>query len=117
MKAVKLSWRDLAGELMGWRDYRSDGRKKLDAIECQHISDEACLKAVVEAFLLGEGRYQPSWRRLIHQLHKAEETSIAEKIKTNAELQRGERVYFDESLSSVHVCGRQSESMYVPLTC
>ena len=73
---------------MGW--YTSIDRKKLDAIERQHTSDDARLKAVVEAFLLGEGHYQPSWRMLIHRLHTAGETSVAEKIKTNAEPQQGE---------------------------
>ena len=66
--------------------------EKLDAIQRQHVSDEACLKAVVEVFLLGKGRYQPSWRRLIHSLHKAGESHLAEKIKTNAEPHRGEWV-------------------------
>jgi hypothetical protein len=92
VKTVK-SWRKLARMLMGLRDFiLNDGRKKLDAIERQHISDEARLKAVVEAFLLGESEYQPSWRMLIHALHKAGETDIAEKIKTNAEPQQGEWV-------------------------
>ena len=78
---------------MGWVDYKgSEGQKKLDAIEHQHISDEACLKVVVEAFLLGEGEYQPSWRMLIYALHWAEESHLAEKIKTNAEPQQGEWV-------------------------
>ena len=82
----------MAEELMGWIDYESLDQKKLDAIERQHISNEARLKAVVEAFLLGEGHRQPSWRRLIHALHCAGETSLAEKIKTNAEPQQGEWV-------------------------
>ena len=92
VKTVRLSWRKLAEGLMHWYDYSSDNRKKLDAIERQHTSDEARLKAVVEAFLLGEGRYQPSWRMLIHRLHEAGETNVAEKIKTNAEPQQGEWV-------------------------
>ena len=72
---------------MGWGDYKgSDGQKKLDAIERQHTSDDGRLKAAVEAFLLGEGRYQPSWRMLIHRLQKAGETSVAEKIKTNTKV-------------------------------
>ena len=79
---------------MDWDDYEgSEGRKKLDAIERQYTSDDARLKAVVEAFLLGEGRHQPSWRMLIHALYEAGETSVAEKIKTNAEPQQGEWVY------------------------
>ena len=92
VKTVRLSWRDLAEWLLVWYDSNSDDRKKLDAIKRQHTSDDARLKAVVEAFLLGEGRHQPSWRRLIHQLHYAGETSMAEKIKTNAEPQQGEWV-------------------------
>ena len=76
---------------MGWTDFEgSDDRKKLDIIECQHMSNNARLKAVVEAFLLGEGLYRPSWRMLIHALHKTGETHMAEKIKTNAEPQQGE---------------------------
>jgi hypothetical protein len=78
--------------LMGWSDFFSKDQKKLDAIEHQHISDEACLKAVVEAFLLGEGKHQPSWRMLIHALHKTEQSHLAETIKTSAEPQQGERV-------------------------
>ena len=81
------SWRTLAAGLMGYKG--SEGRKKLDVIQRQHISDDARLKAVVEAFLLGEGDYRPSWRTLIHQLHWAGKTNVAEKIKTNGELQKG----------------------------
>jgi hypothetical protein len=93
VKTVRLSWRKLAKGLMGWLDYEWSGdRKKLDAIQRQHFSDEARLKAMVEAFLLGEGEYQPSWRMLIHALHQAGETDMAEKIKTNAEPQQGEWV-------------------------
>ena len=80
-------WRQLAKELMG--RYSSEGQKKLDAIERQHTCDDARLKAVVEAFLLG---YRPSWRMLIHVLHEAGETNVAEKIKTNAEPHHGEWV-------------------------
>ena len=93
VKTVRLRWRELAKRLMGWRDYvGSDGQKKLDAIERQHISDDACLKAVVEVFLLREGVYQPSWRRLTHVLYSAQESCLAEKVKTNAEPQQGEWV-------------------------
>ena len=90
MKTV--SWRELAKWLMGWFDSDDEDQKKLDTIECQHTSNNARLKAVVEAFLLGEGLYQPSWRMLIHRLHCAGETSVAEKIKANAEPQQGEWV-------------------------
>ena len=69
-----------------------DGQKKLDAIQRQHVADEARLKAVLEAFLLGEGRHQPSWRCVIHALYRVGESHLAEKIKTNAEPQQGEWV-------------------------
>ena len=87
---MRLSWRELALWLMGWDDYRSDDRKKIDVIQHQHTSDEVRLEAVVEAFLLGEGKHRPSWRMLIHQLYKAGESHLAEEIKTNAEPHPGE---------------------------
>ena len=61
----------------------------------QHGSDEACLKAVVETFLLGEGVYQPSWRRVIHALHDANESHLADQIKSYAEPVQG--------LSLIHI--------------
>ena len=79
---------------MNWFKFNG-GDKKLDAIQRQHVSDEGCLKAIVEAFLLGEGRYQPSWRRVIHALHKAGKSHLAEKIKANAEPVQGESVWDD----------------------
>ena len=63
---------------------------KLDAIRDQHGSDEeACLKAVIEAFLRGEG-LQPSWRRVICALYEAGENHIAHDIITYAEPVQGE---------------------------
>jgi hypothetical protein len=92
VKTVRLSWKELAKELLNWYNFSDDDRKKLDAIERRHVSDGARLKAVVEAFLLGEGYYQPSWRMLIHALHQAQQSHVAEKIKTNAEPHQGEWV-------------------------
>jgi hypothetical protein len=93
VKTVRMSWRELAGWLMGWLDIEGlEDKKILDAIQHQYTSDEGCLKALVEAFLQGVGMYQPSWRRLIHALHGADEGHLAEKIKTNAEPQQGEWV-------------------------
>ena len=92
VKTVRLSWRELAGELLVWYDLNSDGRKKLDAIERENVSDESRLLAVVAAFIRGEGPFQPSWRMLIHRLHEAGETDLAERIKTNAERHQGEWV-------------------------
>ena len=82
-----------------WRNFGDDisgiglGYSKLDDIQRQHGSDEACLKAVVEAFLLGEGYYQPSWRRVIHALHRANESHLADQIKIYAEPVQGECVW------------------------
>ena len=68
---------------------------ELDTIPDEHGSDEeACLKAVIEAFLRGESLYQPSWRRMIHVLYhvvKAGETHIAQDIISYAEPVEGER--------------------------
>ena len=63
---------------------------KLDDIIRQHDSDEARLKAVIEAFLLGEGRYQPSWRRVIHALNGAGESQVAHDIESYAEAVQSE---------------------------
>ena len=61
-----------------------------DSIKHQHVSDEACLKAVVEKFLLGEGRYQPSWRRVICSLDRTNEVQLADKIRSFGEPVQGE---------------------------
>ena len=86
-EAVKRvrSWRKLGEELLG----EFSGRDKLNAIERQHDSDEARLKSVIEVFLLGEGLYQPSWRRVIHELHKAGESQVAHDIESYAEVVQG----------------------------
>ena len=79
---------------MGWLEYTGGpSHEKLDAIQRQHVSDEARLKALLEPFLFGEGRYQPSWRRVIHVLHKAGESHLAKEIKANAERVQGECVW------------------------
>ena len=59
------------------------------AIEPEHSSDETKLKAVVKSFLLG-GDCQPTWRRVIHQLHVADEIPAARYIITYAEAVEGE---------------------------
>ena len=77
---------------------------KLDAIQHQHVSDEACLKALVEAFLLGEGHYhQPLWRRVIHALHRAGESHLAEEIKANAEPVQGKCVWMLCNVGQQHM--------------
>ena len=83
MERVK-SWRKL-GE--GFGLFHS----QLDDIQCQHGSDrESCLKAVVEEFLLGEGRYNPSWRRVIYALDMIDEIHLADKVKDYGESVQGE---------------------------
>ena len=62
----------------------------LDGIQGQQVSDEACLKAVIEDFLSGKGRYQhPSWRVVIWYLYKANEIQLAEHIRSFAEPVKG----------------------------
>ena len=53
-------------------------------------SDEAHLTAIVDRFLQGGGRYQPSWRRLIYSLVGVEEIQLADKIRSFAEPVQGE---------------------------
>ena len=88
--------RGLGNWLLGWWSY------KLNDIERQHVSDEACLKAVVETFLVGKGVYQPSWRAVIHALHNAGESRLAKEIKTNAEPHQGE--WAGDLMISVYHC-------------
>lgn len=78
-------WSKLGEKLMGWYSWDSEDQKKLHAIRCRYTSDEARIKAVVEAFLVGKGEYPPSWRRVIHALHQAYESHLAERIKAYAE--------------------------------
>ena len=77
-------WRDLGTWLLS--DFVGS---KVDDINHQHDSDEACLKAVIEAFLIGKG-HQPSWRKVIHVLHVAGESQIAHDIESFAEAVQGE---------------------------
>ena len=79
------------------RDWREFGKRllvisELDAIHRQHRHDvEACLKAVIEAFLR-EDLYQHSWRNVIDTLYKAGENHIAHNIIAYAEPVEGECV-------------------------
>ena len=62
-----------------------------DNIQRQHVSDEACLKAVIEHFLSGKSLFykQPSWRAIIWSLYKANEIQLAEHIRSFAEPVQG----------------------------
>ena len=81
------SWRTL-GQHVYWF---SSG---LGAIQRQHVSDEACLKTVIEDFLGGKSRYhQPSWRGLIWSLYQSNENQLAEHIRSCAEPVQGNEFY------------------------
>ena len=66
---------------------------KLNVIQHQHRLNEVCLKAVIKAFLRGEGHYQPSWRVVIDALYWAGENHIAHDIIAYAEPVPGECVW------------------------
>ena len=73
----------------------------IPSIQHQHDSDEACLKAVVERFLLGEGRYQPSWRAVIFSLDWADESHLADQIRSYGE--PGEPVQGESTCTCVYL--------------
>ena len=64
---------------------------KLDEMQQQYVSDEDCLKAVVECFLKGDSLLfkQPSWRAVIWSLYGVNEFRLAEQIKSYAEPVQG----------------------------
>ena len=98
VKGVR-DWREFSTWTLG----RYTQKDKLDAIHRQHGSDvEACLRAVIESFLRGEGLYQPSWRRVIYALYKAGENHIAHDIIAYAEPVQGECVCYDCGFQSHH---------------
>ena len=87
VKGVRnLSLRELGRHLLG-----SHGVQKQADILCQHHN--SAVKTIVEAFLLGKGDYQPSWRRVIHALYKTNEGYLADLIKGFAESVQGERAH------------------------
>ena len=81
------NWRNLGGTY-------GFGVKDTESIKWQYDSDEARLKAVVEKFLLGEGRFQPSWRAVIYSLDMAYEVQLADKIRSFGEPVQGELEYY-----------------------
>ena len=94
MKEVR-SWRTLAKQLVYAYDQDDMTNKffpnsiNLDDSQHQHGSDENCLKAVVEKFFLGGGRYRPSWRAVIWSLYQAHEIHLANQIRIYAEPVQG----------------------------
>ena len=80
-------WRTLCDELYP-RYKLKDGKviSKSEAIQAEHQSDEACLKAVVEEFLADD---RCSWRKLIWALYTSHQVHHAEKIRSYAEPLKG----------------------------
>ena len=60
------------------------------SIKLQNNSIQDCVKAVVEKFLLGKERFQPSWRRVIWSLDCVGEVDLADKIISFGEPVQGE---------------------------
>ena len=60
------------------------------SIKLQNNSIQDCVKAVVEKFLLGKGRFQPSWRAVIWSLDCVGEIDLDDKIISFGEPVQGE---------------------------
>ena len=96
VKGVR-SWRTLAKQLVYAYDqdtsdtiYKSIRNSiNLDDLQHQHGSDDNCLKAVVEKFLLGGLYGQPSWRAVIWSLYKTDELHLVDQIRSYAEPVQG----------------------------
>ena len=90
------SWRTLGQHICNYDSFM------LNDIQRRHVSDEACIKAVIKGFLSGKGyRYhQPSWRALIWSLYQSNEIQLAEHIRSFAEPVQGNEFTIDaESVS------------------
>ena len=93
VKGVKR-WRTLAKHLVSGYDKDDDEygdclySTDLDALQCEHGSDEDCLKAVVRIFLQERGRYRSaSWKGVIWCLYKANEIQLADQIQSYGRLE------------------------------
>ena len=94
VKGVR-NWQTLAKHLVFSYDKDDDEHTPygtdLDALQCEHGSDEDCLKTVVRKFLQGRGgRYiQASWRAVIWSLYLANEIQLANQIRSYCEQLEG----------------------------
>ena len=91
-------WQTLAKHLVRGYDKDDDEYSwfgtDLDTLQRKHVSDEDCLKAVVNKFLIGEGQYRPaSWRGVIWSLYEANEIQLADQIRTYGERLEGVCLY------------------------
>ena len=57
---------------------------------CFGVDSVSSLEDAVEGFLLGRGRYQPSWRAIIFILDFIGETQIVDRIRNHGEPIQGE---------------------------
>ena len=107
LKGVK-SWRKLAKGLLYAIDKEDNGlplppvgysEHNLDDLQLQCGTDEDCLKAVIEIFLQGRGRYkQPSWEAVLQSLYDANELRLAASIKSYAEPLQGVCITFIDGI-------------------
>ena len=101
LKGVK-SWRKLSKQLIYAYDNNPNPNDlfrilphpgyswhNLDDLQHQRGTNEDCLKAVIEIFLQGRGREQPSWRAVLQSLYNANELQLAASIKSYAEPLQG----------------------------
>jgi hypothetical protein len=102
LKGVK-SWRKLAKKLVYAYDEEVEkddewmspvptgvSQHNLDDLQHRHVTDEDCLKTVIDIFLQGRGRYkQPSWGAVLQSLYNATELQLATSIKSYAEPLQG----------------------------
>ena len=77
-------WREVGNWLLGYES------TKLNAIEREYSSNEDRLRAVVQQWLEGGGRTQPSWRWLVWSLDTAGDSIVADPIREFAEPPQGE---------------------------
>ena len=83
------SWRTLGQHICYYDSFM------LNDIQRQHVSNEACIKAVIEGFLSDKvyPYRQPSWRALIWSLYRSNEIQLAEHIRSFAEPVQGNEFY------------------------
>ena len=63
------------------------------AIDAYYTSSISSLKEAVDEFLKGQGHFQPSWRAVIFALDVAQETPVANHIRSYGEPVQGSYTY------------------------
>ena len=91
---------------------------KLDEIETQYQSDDSRLSAVIECWLRGEGRDEPSWRKIIWALDKANENRATPvNIRHFAEPLPGIFCHVTSLSCTVYKSGLTSDSVHTNSRC